>query len=162
MSFSLLLLPSPDRASIFSSPPKPNPFAVGRALKCKVQRVHWTESQPLESSLTRLLSSFLHFPRVHARAALLLTLPSWASPRSHPPAWGRAALRGSWNQKGTFSVEAACSSVNTIKDGFFLGEAGCSLGFSLKPGSCIQRTIPLEVPTGGESSLTPRGRARPV
>lgn len=58
--------------------------------------------------------------------------------------WDKAEPTGSWSQKGIFSVEAACSSVNVIKGGFFLGEAGCSLRFALKSASCIGRTIPHE------------------
>lgn len=86
-------------------------------------------------------------------------------PQAHPPALDKAEFAGSWSQKGIFSVEGACSSVNMIKDGFFLGESGCSLSFSLKLASCIQRTIPEQprVKAGCRAPLVNSpGQARPV
>lgn len=105
----------------------------------------------LYSAWPGCVSAHTYGPQHHPRLNLLLET--------------KAEFTGSWSQKGIFSVEGACSSVNMIKDGFFLGEAGCSLSFSLKLASCIQWTIPEQPRVKADcraSLINSPGQARPV
>lgn len=125
-------------------------------------------------ALSRLLSSFSQLRGAHAMPVCLCStqpdststctnrLLSSASLHSLPYAWDKAALTGSWSEKGIFSVEAACSSVNVIKGGLFWGEAGCSLSFALKFPSCIQRTTLHEGRLEGTAHYLSLGRPKPV